>query len=1305
MQRGAAGTEQLSRWLNSYLGQMIDVVTDHGGDISKIVGDALIPVWPAVDEDLASATRRAAICGLSIATEFAELVVEGDLRLSVKVGLCAGEIAATHVGGIDGRWLFLVAGEGVSQLSGLEQQMQTGAVVASADAWGLVSNRFVGQPLQSGHVRISAMGQHDLAHRPLQPVALSAEQEPLVRAFIPEVCLSRLDAGQADWLAELRRTTVVFVDIRGVGTATPDALQLLQRVTQAAQRAFIRYDGWLKEITMDDKGTALVAAFGVPPFTHEDDAARAVQAALTIRSEIRALGLGAGIGIATGPAFCGPVGNPRRRDFAVLGQHVNLASRLKHASTEGDVLCDAATFDEAGRRLNFERLPAYVLKGMPHPIDVYRVRAAEAVAGRPDALIDRTSELESASSTLQALEAGTGGLVVLEGEPGIGKSRLVNEWLRRARVAGVRTLIGEAAAIEGSTPYHAWRAVFEQLFDLEAIADHDTRRGIVMDRLRSDEESYRLAPLLDPVLSLDLPDDEVTSQLTGLVRADNTRDLLIRLLSQAASRTPLLVVLEDIHWLDSASWSLLLRAHREIPSLLVVVTRRPMGDVSLDLVGALGSDATTLQIGALSHVDALALACERTGASRVDGQVAAVVQERAEGNPLFIEQLTYAMRDSGRIVIDNGLVRAASDGEDLKGVIPDTVQRVITSRLDQLRPEESMTLKVASVIGQRFALRTLADIYPLPVEAPALLDHLTTLIRLDLLAPAPSAPEMAYEFRHVITQEVAYNLMLSTQAQQLHERLAAWYERTYESDLSPFHAFLAHHWQKAGRADRAVSHLDLAGGQALRTFANEEAIGFLEQALSLQAEAGLQVEPARQARWQLQLGEAYVHMSRYREGREHLVAGLRLLKRPAPATRRQQVVWLIGELARQSLRRAGIARPVRAATDAERNDLVVVFRAYERLAEASYYLGESLLPLYCVIRILNDAEASGIPAEIARGLAGTGALFGVVPLPRIAEWYLHRALDRLNEVEDLTTHEIVQIVVGFYYNGAGMWDVARDRLTTVRRIARRLGDRRRFDDALSNLVELECLQGSFSAAARLADELTASAGARHDRRFEAEGLAGKAYASWQLGETAEALRALAALDAIVSQEIDMTDELKVKHAGLVAILNLGRGQKQGALAASERAMRLTAHQRPTYFGTFLGYVGPVEAYLSLWEAGDGVGDARSQSAEALARLRRFASVFPIGRPRYATLEGRYHGLLGNHRQAIRSWRRSLAKAQELSMTFEQGLAHYEMGRHLAAGDPARASHLQEAVAIFRRLKASQALVAAEDAARASAPRS
>ncbi len=285
----------------------------------------------------------------------------------------------------------------------------------------------------------------------------------------------------------------------------------------------------------------------------------------------------------------------------------------------------------------------------------------------------------------------------------------------------------------------------------------------------------------------------------------------------------------------------------------------------------------------------------------------------------------------------------------------------------------------------------------------------------------------------------------------------------------------------------------------------------------------------------------------------------------------------------------------------------------------------------------------------------------------------------------------MEIVVAFYHIGVGNWDLAREQLETVRQIAQRLGDRRRLDDAIGNLAELESLQGSFELAAALAEELIDNATARNDDRYRAEALAELAVSSWQLGDTDRALRSLAALELLMAGDLELTDELRIKFGGLRALVHASRQEWQAARTAADQTMDLTAHQRPTYFGTFLGYAGPAEAYLSLLEAGQAGTHGRRQTADALGRLRGYASVFPVGRPRSALLEGRHHWLRGKPDAANRSWRNAIRLAEELSMPYELALAHYELARHLDPQDPARAGHLAASRDLFNRLQAARDL--------------
>jgi predicted ATPase len=332
------------------------------------------------------------------------------------------------------------------------------------------------------------------------------------------------------------------------------------------------------------------------------------------------------------------------------------------------ILCDAATHRAARSRLRFQDLPAISVKGKTEPVAVYR--PVEPVR-KPDGLgtmLGRGAERAALAERLRALKEHSSGLVVIEGEAGIGKSRLLADLLERANARGVRSLTGAGDAIEKTTPYHAWRPIFIDLFDLAGIDDVEERRRHVLARLQADPEMARLAPLLNSVLPVDLPDNELTAQLTGEVRADNTRALLVQLLQSrvatpAGRAAPLLIVLDDAHWLDSGSWALARYVVVRVRPLLLVLATRPLVEPLPDDYRRLRRDpaAQYLRLEPLSPQDIFALVCDRLGVRRLPEAVTALIQERAQGNPFFSEELAYALRDAGLLRITDGACTIAPE--------------------------------------------------------------------------------------------------------------------------------------------------------------------------------------------------------------------------------------------------------------------------------------------------------------------------------------------------------------------------------------------------------------------------------------------------------------------------------------------------------------------------------------------------------------------------------------------------------------------------------------------------------------------
>jgi class 3 adenylate cyclase/tetratricopeptide (TPR) repeat protein len=1289
-QRGPVGAEQLSDLLNAYFEQLTGLVMSHGGEVVKLAGDALIAGWSTVllDEPLATVSQRAAQCALAVQATLHNYEVAEGICLSLRVGIGAGEVVAAHVGGLQDRWELLLAGTPLIQMSAA-QQAQPGETVLSAEAWALVQEVCAGTPLGGGGVRLDAVAPSlPLRAAPIPPPV--PEADAALWGYLPGALRSRLAAGQTGWLAELRRVTVLFVNLLDLNVVAPESLAHIQTVMRTLQMALYRYEGSIVKLGMDDKGVTLVAALGLPPLAHEDDAVRGVQAAQALQGELRELGVRTGIGITTGRVFCGAVGSVRRREYSLVGDVVNLSARLMQAAPKG-ILCDAATYEAAQEQLTFEALPPIVVKGKSEPVAIYRPFGRSRVSRSQPPMFGRRVEQARLAERLEALQTGTGSIVLVEGEAGIGKSRLVADLMEQARVRGVPCLAGAGDAVEKSRPYHALESIFSQILYLEGLSDPAARRQQVLDQLRREPEWLRLAPLLNSVLPLDLPENELTVHMSGQVRADNTHELLLRIMEGTARRG--LLVLEDAHWLDSASWALARLASQRLPSTLLVILSRPLAEpLPTDCRELLeSSNLHRLVLEALPAEEALALVCERLGVTRLPEPVAALIQEKAEGHPFFSEELAYALRDAGLIQTVNGQCQLAP-GVNLGAVsFPDSVQGVITSRIDRLTPSQQLSLKVASVIGRVFAFRLLREIYPLESERPLLPDNLQILDRLDITPLDTLEPDLAYIFKHMITLEVSYSLMLFGQRRQLHQAIAQWYEQTCGQDLTASYPLLAYHWSQAQDEVKALFYLGEAGEQALRSGAYQEAVGFLREALALGARAwpgtaGTR-DPLQEARWERQLGKAYLGLGQLDESRKHLQRAVAQLGWPVHSSQARLLVGLVGQVLLQVLHRIAPTR-FRAPSAAVSHRVLEAARAYERLAELDYFANDTFRTVNACLRTLNLSEAAGPSPELARAYANTSIAASLIPAHSLAEAYSRRALEIANSGEHLSALSWVLELTGLYHMGTGQWTVAINALRRAAEIAERLGDHRRWEESFGLLAEVICHQGEFIHSVELYADLYSRARRNGSFQAQAWGLQGQAKSFLPLGRLDDAKDLLEASVALLPESIGHTDEINTQ--GLLALAYWRRGEQQLARDAADTVAQLIAQEAPSAVTCLEGCASLAEVYLGLWEVGSEASSRQElirRARQACATLHQMARLFPIAQPRAWLFRGRAEWLTGHSDRARKAWQHSLTWAKRLQMPYEQGLAHCEMGLHLRVDERARSVHLSQALELFTRLGA------------------
>jgi class 3 adenylate cyclase/tetratricopeptide (TPR) repeat protein len=1362
-EKGPTGVETLARILNEYFGQLIDIIHNYGGDVVKFAGDAVIAVWPIVSASTSDGspetadpvtradhwqwTMRAAECAIKIRERLTNYKAE-DANLYLKLAVSTGRISTAHVGGVFNRWEFLLTGNPLIELGIANNLAKAGEILITPSAWKLIRNDCYAHPIEFElKETIAQGGRLDELNKPSSIFTSSKKlnipdgAESSLRAYIPGAVINRLTAGQSSWIAELRRVTVLFINLPDLDQGTE--LESAQNIARLIQRSVYRYEGSINKINVDDKGITIVAALGLPPFSHEDDPARGVQSALMIRKELTNLNVRSYIGITTGRIFCGSVGNDSRREYTIIGNAVNLSARLMGAAANQfmlidkvgiPILCDRITHDSAKEVIEFESLPPQQVKGRVDPVIVFHPLEAKKSVIRPTTeMIGRQEEKTMMANALQELERGAlHQTIILQGEAGIGKSRLFEDLVRQAETLHVKMFLGSGDAVEKTSAYRAWRPIFNQILDIEEVLlnveltekDRNLIQARVVEKLTEiDPDLARYSPLMDVILPVPIPDNELTSAMSGEIRAGNTRELLTRLLNQEAIHTPLLIVLEDLHWFDSASWALLADVQQKVRPVLLALNTRPLSDplpVQFKQITDT-PDVRLVKLEAMLLDDVEALVCQRLGVKSIPPMIGRLIREKSEGHPFFAEELAYALRESGILIIENQECRIYSrfmNFEDL--TLPDTLQAAITNRIDSLDPSHQLTLKVASVIGRIFAFRVLQAVHPIESDKSSLHEYLDTLTRLSLTLVESESPDLAYIFKHAVTQEVAYNLMLFSQRRQLHQAVAEWIEESNQENIQPFYALLAHHWAQAAETPdtvrnahairKAVEYLEKAGEQAMENYANAEAIQFFDQALECESKLpkpegkqALRKQQIRRARWHSRAGLAHYGIGSLPDCEKRVSAALRILGSPIPTTRTQFAFGLFSQIVRQVFHRFFPARYLGSLKGPEREVAIEASRLYELMGRIYFYSQETLPIMYCILRFMNTAEKAGPSPELATSYAGMAVLAGLAQLHPLAETYVERALVVAKEVNLPSNLITVNVVTGVYLITVGKWDEVRARAEEAKAICEQLGDYRQWGDSTDLLAESALISGDIQYAMHTENILLEDARRRRNPLQQCWGLFGVAANSIRLGKEAVAIPMLEEALQILEELPNLASSINTYGQLALAYLRLRQDEK--AVAYADKVLDLASNRSPTVYSMDIGFAAAADVYFELWEkslqASSPQANAdkyRSSALKAMKLLRAFQKVFPIGESVTFYYQGWYDWLSGNYEKAIKSLYKGIEAAQKFNMPYEEGLIRVRLASYAQDNADTRKKHVRRAIEIFEKMGAIHELKLAQEQA-------
>jgi predicted ATPase/class 3 adenylate cyclase len=689
--------------------------------------------------------------------------------------------------------------------------------------------------------------------RPLEaePEAAAAAEERDPRAYTPPHLAQRILGSRSAIEGERKHVTVLFADVAG-STPLAEAIDpeemhaLMDRAFQRILPEVHRWEGTINQFT----GDGVMALFGAP-IALEDAPARAVRAALGIQRALAPLNddvrarHGADfrwrIGIHSGPVVVGTIGDDLRMDYTAVGDTTNLADRLQKLCPPGGVLVSEASEHAISGLFEVEDLGALGVRGRAEPVHAFRIVSERAERDRLDAeteltpLVGRERELDALLAAFDSAEQGHGQVVFLVGDAGIGKSRLLREFRERLGARAPVWVEGRCASWARNTPFHPIADGLRRVAGIEERDDDDA----ALARLDRAQQTFGrdldwTLPFVRMLLSLPAG-DEAASAMDPVTRRSQTFRALHARTLRSAERDPLVVVVEDLHWVDAASEEFLGFLADSIPAarVLLVFTHRPgykhsFGDRSYHVRVALQS---------LSEEQMAEMAGSVLRARELPDPLRRLIASKAEGNPFFVEEVVRSLLEEGALRRSDGHVELARPLDDIS--VPDRIQDVLAARIDRLGEEPKRAIQVASVIGREFALRLLERVRESGDRVTGAVDELRAL---ELIYEKAVHPELAFMFKHALTHEVAYESILLQRRRALHLLVGSAIEELYADRLAEHYEALAGHFAIAGDREKTFRYHALAARKSAGAFANESAAEHCRRALELAEELDAPLE-------------------------------------------------------------------------------------------------------------------------------------------------------------------------------------------------------------------------------------------------------------------------------------------------------------------------------------------------------------------------------------------------------------------------------------------------------------------------------
>ena len=664
-----------------------------------------------------------------------------------------------------------------------------------------------------------------------------------IQKYLPKGLTDKILSQRDRIEGERKQVTVMFSDMEGFThlselLGVEEAYSLMDQIYEILIHKVHDYEGTVNEMT----GDGILALFGAP-IAVEDAPQRAINSALAIQKEINRFSermrdikktapIRMRIGIHSGPVVVGTVGNDLRVEFKAIGDTVNIASRMESLADPGTIYVTDETFRLTEGFFRFEALGKRQIKGKDDPIRVYRVIAKSSIRTRFDVsaergltpFIGRNRELEILLDAFEWSRTGRGQVVSIMSEAGVGKSRLIYEFRKEISNEDVTFLEGHCLSYSRAVAYQPVVEILKANFNInEKDGDSEIREKVQKGLKLLGADIASTEPyLLDLLLVKDSGVDEVSMSPEAI--KDRTIEALRHIILKGSENRPLIIVIEDLHWIDKSSEDLLKDLMESIPGAkaFLIFTYRP------DFVHTWGrrSYHNQVNLNRLSNRESLKMACQILGTNSIVHDLENLILEKTEGIPFYIEEFIRSIKNLGIIIKDQG----AYLREDIKLSIPSTIQDIIMTRVDSLPDDAKEILQVGSAIEREFSFFLIKKVTSLSEKE--LLSNLSILKDSELLYERGIYPQSTYIFKHALTREVVYNSILTKRKKTLHEQIGDAMEALHKDNIIEHCGILSGHYILSDNYEKGAKYSSLAGKQAQRRSAYTDAISHAQRAIS-----------------------------------------------------------------------------------------------------------------------------------------------------------------------------------------------------------------------------------------------------------------------------------------------------------------------------------------------------------------------------------------------------------------------------------------------------------------------------------------